>query len=462
MKYLLAIFVTMALAACGAVTTPPRDGSPFQPADLGLRRAEDLNPDPHVVEVNLEAKAGTASFVRGKSTEIWGYDGGVPGPLIEAHVGDRVVVHLKNSLAEPTSIHWHGIRVPADQDGMEPVAPGATRTYDFVVPDAGLYWYHPHFHTNVQVEKGLYGAFVVRGDDTLAIPERILMLDDALLDDQGRWLPTGTPSEEMMGREGNVALVNGHPTPAITVSAGAWERWRIVSAANARYFDLTLPDAELIQIGSDGGWLPRAAPASSVLITPGERVDLLVHFQGAANARTRLTAAAHTRGHGITTPAFELMELRYGPEAARAEPSPVPERLAQIAPLDTTAPPRVIRLQEQMSMQGGTMTTRFLINGESWPLVTPAVVKLGGTEVWDVVNESEMDHPFHLHGFSYQPVWLDGSALPLQWKDTMNVPAKKTLRLAVRFADHTGMFVFHCHILEHAELGMIGEIEVMP
>mgnify|MGYP003346489230 CR=1 FL=1 len=244
----------------GAEATPSVDAGPFQLADLKLSPLADQNPDPAVVEVTLEARPATVAWLPGKPVTAWTYNGAVPGPLIEAKLGDRLIVHFHNALSEPTTIHWHGVRAPAAMDGGgmagETIAPGADFTYDFTLPDAGLFWYHPHVKTDRQVEEGLYGALVVRGPDAVAAPERILVLDDVLVDGDGQQ-PATSPMAQMMGREGNVPLVNGHPKAATTVRAGSWERWRLVNAANARILNLQLAGAKLVQIGTDGGLLER-------------------------------------------------------------------------------------------------------------------------------------------------------------------------------------------------------------
>ena len=219
-----------ALAACGNTATDPAGATPdaalegdagpdatprpalFAPepaasADDDPQPAEfeDLNPDPAVVEVDLTASETTQAYLPGAPTRVWAYNGRVPGPTLSARPGDRVIVHFHNRLPEATTIHWHGLRVPLDQDGVPVdggVAPGADRDYDFVVPDAGTFWYHPHVRSDEQVERGLYGAIRVAEAVPLTeteVPERVLVLDDVLLEAgatlTGAWLAAGVVDE---------------------------------------------------------------------------------------------------------------------------------------------------------------------------------------------------------------------------------------------------------------------------
>ncbi|MFN7130973.1 MAG: multicopper oxidase family protein [Myxococcales bacterium] len=469
----VAAVCTLSMAACSGEHaghgTPAVRKVPFREAGLSLPRAVDLNPDPTVVEVRLEARPSQVALLEGTQTPAWTYDGHLPGPLIEARVGDRLIVHFTNALPEPTTIHWHGVRVPAEMDGttrmQQPIAPGGTFRYEFTLLDAGLYWYHPHHRSHEQVEKGLYGVLLVRGEDAVDAPERVLVLDDVLVGDDGQPLAP-TDGDEMMGREGNLVLVNGRAAPAVTVAPGSWERWRVVNASNARYYALALPGHALVQIGSDGGWLTAPERRDTILLTPGERLDLLVHFDRAPGTTARLTSRAHTRGHAVTIPEVELLEVRYGDGPAQQSPSPVPARLAQITPLAPgPAVRRFVLSEEDASGEhaghgGGSGRTVFRINGEAFPNITPVRVALGDVETWELVNDSGMDHPFHLHGYFFQPLTVAGAAQPLQWKDTVNLPPRSTTRVAVAYTDYAGSFMYHCHILEHAEHGMMGELEV--
>ena len=234
-----------------------------------------------VVSVELEAREVEWEFAPGQSVRGFTFNGEVPGPRIEAKVGDTVEVRLTNKLPEATIVHWHGIRLPADMDGtgavQRAVEPGETFTYRFVVPDAGTFWYHSHHNETEQIERGLYGPLVVLGEDEPKLDrERVLLLDDLKLDAEGNVSPFGDSHEHHAGREGDVRLVNGRQEPELEIAGGQIERWRIVNAANTKYVRLSIGERPFSIIGTDRGLLSEPREATEVLVTPGERVELAV------------------------------------------------------------------------------------------------------------------------------------------------------------------------------------------
>lgn len=443
---------------------PPAEGA------LDSAAFTDVNPDPRIVEVELEARPAEVEILPGKRTTVWTYNGTLPGPRLEARVGDTVVVNFRNSLPEPTTIHWHGLRVPAEMDGsaamQAPIPPGGTFRYTFVLRDAGTFWYHPHVRSDVQVEKGLYGAIVVRGEgEPAAAVEHTLVLDDVWLNEDGTFA-TDTMSSLMLGRQGNVLLVNGRARPIAQVRAGERQRWRFVNAANARYFRLSVPGQKLTLIGVDGGLLEAPRDVDELLLTPGERADVLFTPDGSPGSGLDLSTLPYERGHmSGMLPTSPVMRIQYAPDAALT-PEPVPASLRPIAATPEAVRTRTFELTEDASSSGtngNTMDPVFRINGEAWPQVTRLEAKLGETEVWEVKNTTTMDHPFHLHGFFFQVLSRGGVPEPYRaWKDTVNVPANSTLRLSVLLDGSPGMWMYHCHILEHGERGMAGELHVSP
>ena len=237
---------------------------PFAPAD-----AVDLDPEPDIVEVELVAREDYVDFGTGIPTKVWTYNGGIPGPTIRGKVGDTLIVHFHNCLDEDTTIHWHGMEVPATMDGSHiaqlPVKPGNCDLsregddyfrYEFKLLHASLFWYHPHIRTNAQVEKGLYGALLVEDPEEnryLGLPENehILVLDDILLDADGRVEdpfptdPLENAATQLNGREGNVLLVTGVTQPLAKIRRGQPHRLRIVNAANARFMRVSIPGHKL-------------------------------------------------------------------------------------------------------------------------------------------------------------------------------------------------------------------------
>lgn len=425
----------------------------------------DLNPDPGVVEVRLIAEPATVEYLAGKPADVWAFrdaagKASIPGPMLEAKLGDHVIVHFENRLPDPTTIHWHGIRVPNAADGT-PVAqvmiePGGTFDYEFEANDAGLFWYHPHMDGDVQIERGLYAPVRIRGGvEPDVAADRVFVLDDVKLESTGK-LSTSTDNLDiMLGRQGNVLLVNGRTNSELDVAAGTRERWRFVNTANGRYFNLDLPGHQFLVIGWDGGLLPSPYRADTLLIAPGERYDVLVELA----EDTTLRNVYYDRGHNIPNNGpVDLVKLSLG--ASGPAPAPLPDRWGDVAPIavDGATLRKTFVLREQ---ENGALPPTFSINDERYPNVTPIAATAGDVAIWEVVNESEMDHPFHLHGMSFQ-VLDDNLTVPrLGWKDTVNVPQNKTVRVAVKYGPQ-GRWMFHCHILEHAERGMMGELAVAP
>lgn len=425
--------------------------------------AEDLDPSPDVVEVVLEAKVSEVELAPGRRISMWTYNGLLPGPRIEARIGNTVRIRFKNSLPESTTIHWHGVRVPEAMDGVpavqSPIAAGAEFTYEFVVPDAGTFWYHPHVRSDEQVERGLYGSLVVRGDnEPTTTTDRVVVLDDLLVNSD--WtLAAFDPMQAMVGRQGNLILTNGRAHPIAPMERGGLHRFRFINAANARYFRLALPGHRLIQIGSDGGRLTAAREIDEVLLVPGERADVLVVMAGDAGEALDWKSLRYDRGHGTgELPDAVVFQSKNGNAEPISTPA-MPTTLTSIPALPAATVQRKLKLEE--SMDHGSNGPVFSINGQVHPDTDPLNAQLGDVEEWSIVNATEMDHPFHLHGFRFQVVSAGGKAPAFTaWRDTINIPADQTVVFRVRLEDHPGIWMFHCHILEHAERGMMGELVV--
>ena len=403
------------------------------------------------IGLELEAREVDWEFAPGRKIRGFGYNGEIPGPTIEAEVGDTLEIRLSNRLPQATTIHWHGIRLQADMDGTQAVQPavepGGTFEYRFVVPDAGTYWYHSHTNETEQLERGLYGGLIVRGPDEPTFDgERTLILDDLKLGPDGDVAPFGDEHEHHAGREGDVLLVNGEQQSELQIPAGTIERWRIVDAANTRYVRLAVGGRPFTIIGSDGGLLTRPLAAEEVLITPGERVELAVGpFD--ENEEIEIEALPYDRGKGETERAT-LATLRVGPAAPSH--AHIPDALRQIDPLVSAdaEPTRMIDL-------------KALMHAGKHQRADP--VRVGELQVWDLVNETGQDHPFHIHGFFFQILRQDGDAAPVAvWKDTVNVPRKSRTRIAWLPDDRPGEWMYHCHILEHHEMGMMAHFAVVP
>ena len=412
------------------------------------------------VVVDLEARASDWEVAPGRTVRGWTYNGQVPGPTIEANVGDTVVVRLRNSLDEPTTIHWHGIRLPAAMDGTQVVQPlvqpGQTFEYRFTVPDAGTFWYHSHHNETVQMERGLYGALVVRDMNEVKVDrERVLLLDDVKLRRNSDFAKFGGWLEEHMGREGGIRLVNGRSEPTLDVAAGQVERWRVVNASSARYVLLSVGGSAFSIIGTGGGSIETPVSVRELLLVPGDRADIVV---GPFEEGTELSVCAMPYNRHTGKPKPErFATVRVG--ARQASTAVIPKRMRSIEPLATldAAPNRVVTMSERLSLRRGT---DFMINGEMHHNDKPVTV--GELQVWDVVNASHMDHPFHLHGFFFQVLSVNGIAPAFRaWQDTVNVPPRGRVRIAWMPDDRPGYWMYHCHILEHHAGGMMANFAVV-
>ena len=437
---------------------PPPDARAAYDSAFAAAQPE---PGREVVSVDLAAGESDWEFTPGRTTSVWSYNGQIPGPTIEAHVGDVLEVHFTNHLSEPTTIHWHGLRVPAAMDGTDmvqyPIAPGESFTYRFKLPDAGTFWYHPHSNEVVQLERGLYGALVVRGENEPQLDaERVLVLDDVALDRKGQIKPPGWWIEQHNGREGNTRLINGKKEPELTVAAGQIERWRIVNASSARYVRLSIGARPFTILGTDGGLLTSPVTVDEVLLTPADRVELAVGPFDEGET-LRIDALPYNR-RSIARPKKErFATVQVGPAApSRAV---IPETLRQILPLVTGGgtPTREVHLGIRASLHHGV---DFVINGEKHHRDKPVTV--GELQVWDVINDTMMDHPFHLHGFFFQVLGVNDRPPEFRsWEDTVNVPPKSRVRIAWLPDDRPGEWMYHCHILEHHASGMMAHFAVV-
>jgi FtsP/CotA-like multicopper oxidase with cupredoxin domain len=451
----------------GGVTAEPEpeSGTTAQPAGfkdgISLIEAVDKNPSPDIVEVDLEAKMAPVDLQPGMKVNVLTYNGALPGPLIRAKVGDRVIVHFKNGLSSPTTIHWHGVRVPANMDGtpssQDPVMPGGTFDYDFRVPDAGLYWYHPHVDSALQVGEGLYGALVVEdpAEPRAFGDEVVFVLSDIDFSDAGQvWPPSDDPLVRLFGGEGNVMLVNGRVKPRLVARAGLRQRWRVVNAARSRFFELSLPGNKFTRVGGDGGLIEAPVTTDTIVLAPGERADLSVAPAGQPGSDIALRWIPYDRGYGTAFGRVpeDIMTLHL--DAAEAvTPATLPASLRTIAPLDMSSATTTNILLTISALDAGPDASGLQVNGQRFE--TMVMAKVGETSVWNIDNQTDWDHPWHQHGFFFQP--LDENGQPVhEWKDTFNVPAKKKRSFVVHYEDRPGDWMFHCHILDHAELGMMG------
>ncbi len=467
------------------------------PSELGtgLVRLTDLDPDPAVFEATMVAAVDTVVVSPPHETDVYVYKesmqvrGTIPGPFIDVEVGTLVRIHFTNRLPEPTTVHWHGLRLPGNMDGVPdlsqpPIPPGGTYTYEFTVLDPALFWYHPHVRSDVQVERGLYGLLRVRAKEEPAVnAERVFTLDDILLDEDGQIVPRDEDPAHyldpekgmmmtftsMMGRQGNRLLLNGRANPIIHVKPGHVERWRFANTSNSRFFKLRLEDHKLVLIGVDGGLIPNPVEKDEILVPNAERVDVLIRFNGAPGSKHILVNTHHDRGHDLGDPGdLPLAQIVYDPVPAD-DALALPITTRSIERMEDIAATHHLVLGERMAMFD---KVEFTINDYVWEDVYPAYPEQGSSgeyEVWELENVTHMGHPFHLHGVFFQPLSrkVEGSdvwtpAPQPMWKDTVLVPGESSLRFGVRYDGFPGNWIFHCHIFEHAHGGMMGWLRVDP
>ena len=418
------------------------------------------------IEYNLIAKEFNWEIAPGKEIRGWGYNEQIPGPVIRGKKGDTLIVNLINQLHEPTLIHWHGIILNAAMDGTDMVQklvqPGETFQYKFELTDAGTFWYHSHHNETEQMEKGMYGALIVEETDNeiVADAEKVLVIDDMKLTADNQFKQPGWLLPRLIerhdGREGDTLLINGKENAVIPVHAGQIERWRFINASSARYFYLSLSGKAFKVIATDGGLIEKPVVKDKIMITPGERVEILIgpFEEGEAVA---IESLPYNRRTSIKPRKVTFASVKV--EKAKPTSAFIPERLRTIEPLAPQDAPisRKVKLSVGLNIKKGV---DFLVNGKLHDHDKPA--KVGELQIWEVSNTSLMDHPFHLHGFFFQILEENGKAPEfISWKDTYNLKPRSTVKIAWIPDNRPGMWMYHCHILEHHAAGMMGHFEVV-
>lgn len=463
-KIAIALFLFVAPAALAGCA--PQDGEPADPGLVGcdVPVLPDLDPAPGVVEVDLVADETPWSIAAGVDVPGFAYEGQVPGPMIVVDAGSTLRVHFRNDLdTMPTTVHWHGLRVPDTQDGvpmiMNPVQPGGTFEYEFVVPDPGFYWYHPHMSSDLTIDKGLYGLLWVRdpAGEPQASCDLPVALDDVTITSAGTVREPGM-HDRMTGSIGSTLLANGRADRRVEVRPGAWVLLRMVNVANARYFDLAFDGGPFTVLGTDGGWLEDPYETERLVVAPSERYVVAVKADGLPGDELALVTyrePVHPGGSDPLGPGPNtVMRLLLSGDPA-SEPAPVPPTVALPAwdPAPASLAHTWVLDQEMMSLT---------IDGASWPDVPMVSVPGNQLTYFGVRNDAPGRHPFHLHGQRFQVVAADGVPETRRaWKDSVDVPAGTTLTIASEL-DNPGHWMLHCHINEHGEDGMMAELEVTP
>jgi FtsP/CotA-like multicopper oxidase with cupredoxin domain len=468
--FLLAPHIIAQSAATDAPKWPPGE------TNGSLATVVDQNPDPHILEFDFDAHVANIEYAPGETIDAFTYNGVLPGPLIRAKVGDRVIVHFSNHLPQPTTVHWHGLRVPIEMDGVpgvsqDEVKPGEAFTYDFILRDAGLYWYHPHVMSAAQVGFGLYGAILVDDpNDGVVKPdgskfrERVLVISDIAIDLPGMFEDpeSGGSGGMAFGRDGNHLLVNGRVMPNFSGRAGETERWRVVNTAKSRYFEIDLGSGKFTLIGVDGGLQEFPTEHDTLVLAPGERADVLVRPPGKTGETLVARALLYNRGYGsieARMPVEDLFAIQYSDEPESAAVA-LPKVKRNIKPISTVGASHTNL--DLVIFQHPDKSFEYAINNIPFLKDHDLQAKVGETQIWTVNNKTKWSHPFHLHGFFFQELDENEQPVhPIAWKDTIDVPFEKTTKIIVKFDDRPGMWMTHCHILDHADGGLMGMVHLV-
>ena len=482
------------MGGTGGTVDPPVGGLLADPVVTRNRSST-----PGVVDVSIEARVAQAA-VNGLPASLLTYDGSFIAPTIRANPGDVVYLRFRNGLPvstatnilghrrDATNVHVHGWHVspgadmdtglPADDVHLVVASGGGEQVYcyDLRHQRAGsLGLYHPHLHGTVaeQMWGGLVGALDVSDGAVTTLagygPARLLVLKDLTVSG-GAPAPYTMLSEYMHGKEGDVVMVNAQVNPYLPARPGAVTRLRVINAGNARFYRLSLQGHPLHLVGTDGGLLDQPYAVSELLVAPGERVDVLVK----ASTRTgdyKLLALPYARHGNMTSPQITLMTLRVsGAKVSQALPAVV-NPAAQRLPDDPALP----RARFALGMARG----RGFINGVSFDVAADGTLTadahhstVGTDELWEIVNDSGMDHPWHQHVNDGQVIAVSGGDAAYApyaqlytripgFKDTLVVPKWGSLTLRLPIRHFTGMTMYHCHILEHEDIGMMGMWHIM-
>jgi blue copper oxidase len=442
-----------------------------------------------------------------RATGVWRYEGrlikgpagaltassdGYLGPTFRVRPGQRVRVRFENGLREDSVIHWHGLDVSQENDGHPRLAvqPGGARTYEFQVTDRpATYWYHPHPHerTAPQVYAGLAGLFIVSDGDEGArgLPaqafELPLVLQDRVIgaDDQLVYEPSS-----MTGFLGDRVFVNGRPTPTFEVTEGSY-RLRLLNGSNARIYKLAWSDgAPMIVIGTDGGSIAAPVRRPYLMLAPGERAELWVDFNRGPGGDVALESRAFSAGGMMMGGMMGGGGVAGGPpngaalSVCRFSVRGRGQRLSLPVRLDAPAfrsPDEVANAGDPRRFEISMARMRWLLNGRPFEMLEVAPnerIQRGTTLDWEFSNLGgmmAMPHPIHIHGGQFQVVARAGSPASATvadgrvdegWKDTVLLMPGERVRLRVRFARHAGLFLYHCHNLEHEDMGMMRNFRV--
>jgi FtsP/CotA-like multicopper oxidase with cupredoxin domain len=431
----------------------------------------------------LEARASTAAIRPGRPTAVWGYNGSVPAGPIRVRQGESLTVAFTNRIPLGTTVHWHGIAqqvaydgVPGlPNDGSAPPHPllktGQSRDYPIETGRTGTFWFHPHYKTSEELDRGLQGVILIEEANPPRVDRDLVwVVDDWMLGDDNQIVPLyqGLIYQLHGGIIGNTITVNGREKYAIELPAGALVRLRIVVTSNARTHRIRLPDGLGAQVvASDGGYVQAPYAVTELFASPAERYELVFRVPDRPGERLRFTTENYILPHTLP-----LAQVVVGPAEASRAPDwvhpavEIPDRSAEA----TRDPDFTITLGGSQPPEAVDDNFMWAINGHSHsegdsmahdePLATFDLGREYRIDV-DNVNGYRFGHPLHIHGVVFQVLDIGGVAPPSRmWKDTVWLPPESRARLVMR-AEPAGQWMVHCHILEHQARGMMSRIDIV-
>lgn len=446
------------------------------------------------VKFVLNMQHGKMRFLPGVETPTLGVNAPYAGSVLRARKGDSVSLQVNNKTRENSIMHWHGLRLPAVMDGgpHQSIPPGKAWTAQFEVrQEASTCWYHSHQHhqTGQQVYRGLAGMFIIDDDnsDSLDIPSQYgvddipVIIQDRDFNADGSFRYISMMPERMHGKHGSVVLVNGVITPTLQAQSTLL-RLRVLNGSNARIYKLAFHDNRSFQIlASDGSFLPNAESVHQIILAPGERAELLVNVADRKELVLKSLRGAITMGGGMMGGMManmgfdrEMNILKIDARQAETSRHSLPKKLLKPTLLkpEEASVRRPIAMSMGM-MGGGMMMGRqgngmFTINGKSFDMDRiDFQVKRNTPEIWEVSNDSPMQHPFHIHNVQFQVLDRNGRGVAVHetgLKDTVLVNSNETVRLLMAFRDYSDQhtpYMYHCHNLEHEDQGMMGQFVVV-
>ena len=482
-------FLGLSLGTTGAVLLSQcsRGSSQTSAPSPALAQAPIHSSEGGLLRFDLVAEAKRVKLGN-RNANLLTYNGQVPGPRLEAQPGDTVQIRFANRLNQPTNLHYHGLHIPPTGTGDNvflEISPGESHTYEFQIPQnhpTGTFWYHPHYHGLVaeQLFGGLAGLFVVRGEldeipEIQAAQEAFLVLKDFALDRSGN-IPDPGHMAQMTGRIGDLLTANGQFNPSVEVAQGGLLRLRLLNASTSRFFWLSLEEHPFYLIATDGGAIASPVELNDLVLAPGERVEVLIkadHEPGQFRLLNQpFNPAQGMMGSGRMGGGMMGGGMVGGPQSRNStetaatlvysgttEALPLPDQLIAVESLPAPQTTRQFILNHGMGM--GMV---FLINGKAFEHDRiDTQVLLNTVEDWEIINTGTMTHPFHVHINKFQVISRNGQPAPYAaWKDVVSVSPGESVRIRIPFRDYAGKTVYHCHVLDHEDRGMMGILEMLP